>query len=477
MISNRLIQLYFISFVVFLWPLLQEYRELYLADVIYAICIFHIVVFVEVLALFLYKKISFLVITPNPGSAVFKLNSHAINLFISIISGLNFYYFCLTLINIQIETKIVSFIIFTAIIFYSIYNESRVRFIMIFCTVFLLLTLLQFSYSFTSDNSPGKVLQRWDLKTFKTLEALKSKSDRRNIYLISFDSAVSPQVLRTLYGNPEAVHLQFLEDSGFRVLDSAFSAGDNTRESFFNMMRLGEEARPIRAFYSTRSLNPSYTLFENVGYKIQFLYKHNYLGSNTNTLDYFYPEGRFITLCDYIDESYGFIACDRRHLIPLNELVFGTNMGMKAFYIKLLERIKVINNNSDEKWVTITHIYSPGHTSNNFIYTDILEKEKYIEKMLTKFTEVEQMMNEIVTLIREVDHDPVIIFYADHGPSLTRGLTYGEQNPMYTADEIYMDKLGIMFAVYPSDFCATKFLEGYNTVNLISDMLECENSK
>lgn len=87
------------------------------------------------------------------------------------------------------------------------------------------------------------------------------------------------------------------------------------------------------------------------------------------------------------------------------------------------------------------------------------------------------MMERVVASIHEVDKDPVIFIYSDHGTWLSNGLDYGEKNPMYSTDEIYLEKNGILFSVYPFDFCESKFTEGYNTKNLIGDMLECENSR
>lgn len=93
----------------------------------------------------------------------------------------------------------------------------------------------------------------------------------------------------------------------------------------------------------------------------QFIFKGDYMGSNTNTLDYFYPEENFITLCDFIDQSYGFIACKSRVLFHIFHKEFGNAISFKGFLEKIMERIQIINDGAEDRWVTIAHICYPGH--------------------------------------------------------------------------------------------------------------------
>lgn len=465
---------FFISFTVFLWPLVQEYKEISLLDFAYASLIFFVVVTIELLTLITGHSINALVNKYRAASFLAIFLEKATYLLAASILSINFYYFLLTLINTQLQTRQSIAIILIPFFYFILINKIRIKFALIFCSIFILISLLNLAFSFSTEQSIDKN-KTFELNEYRHLFKLKEKIDKRNIYLLSFDSAVSPESLRMLYNNPRAEHIEFLRDSGFRILDTAFSAGHTTRTHFFNMLRLDEENLDYTlTFFTTRSINPSYTLFEKAGYKIQFLFRGNYMGTHTGTLDYFYPEKKFITLCDFIDDAYGIFACNSQVLFNIMHANFGTNITLNEFLKKILERIKVINSFPDQNWITIAHIISPGHTDNNFSYRNLKEKDKYISKMLKAYPDIKIMMSDIITQIHSVDDDPVIIFYSDHGAGLTRGLDYNEANPMYTPDEIYIDKRGILFAVYPYDFCEEKFEEGYETVDLITDMLECE---
>ncbi|MGH8119527.1 MAG: hypothetical protein ACRESK_02825 [Gammaproteobacteria bacterium] len=192
-------------------------------------------------------------------------------------------------------------------------------------------------------------------------------------------------------------------------------------------------------------------------------------------LDYFYPDIRYVSLCAYIEDSYGYIACDKSLLKKINHLVYGKNLSFEMYLSKLLERIRLINSDRHSKWVTITHINIPGHTRSDLKYSDIRAKEEYIEKHKRSYFRVMKYTDVVISAIKKVDGDPVIVIYSDHGGWLTRGLMYGEDNPYYTSDAIYLDMHGVIFSVYPDNFCNSKFIEGYNTINLIPDMLECES--
>ena len=148
---------------------------------------------------------------------------------------------------------------------------------------------------------------------------------------------------------------------------------------------------------------------------------------------------------------------------------------MEAFISILLERIILINRNKQDKWVTIAHIICPGHTPPGFIYSDLSSRDKYIKKQTGSYAQVKNYMDLLASTIIMNDDDPVIIFYSDHGGLLTGGLSYEKANPYYSSEDIYLDRHGIFFSVYPDNYCNSKFTEGYNTASLIPDILECEN--
>ena len=483
MTMNR--QMYFaffyLSFVAFLWPLLQEFQEISLIDFTYAGAIFLVIVAIEFSVLLVFslfiKVLQYVRLKELIVKGIFQIQIVMVSFFVA----LNIYYFCFTLVTMKgnLSTNLAWALV--PLLFIILSRSSLTRLLILFSTIFLILSLVQFLYSFTAEKVDNvQANENWKFEKQQALFSLKEKPERRNIYMISFDSVVSPKSLRTFYGQTDAKHFDSLRSAGFNVLDSAFSGGDKTRSSFYNLMKLDENPRLVLGFYSTRSLNPSYVLFEKTGYKVQFMFNSNYLGSNSNTLDYFYPEEKTVTLCDFIDQTYGIIACNTQVLFGIVPKYFGEIfLSPEQYFAKILERIKVINTNDtlDERWVTIAHIWYPGHAPLDYVYTDLAGKEQYIEKMFNAYPKLDEMIQQVVSTIKEVDDDPIIFIYSDHGAWLTKGLDYGEENSMYSKDEIYLEKTGIIFSVYPADFCDTKFIEGYNTKFLINDMLECENNR
>lgn len=467
--------IFYTSLTAFLWPLLQAYREISIIDITYAALIFLVVLVAELMLLYLLTRLTIMLVSTHKNITN-KNGSHAKNLLVASIVTSNVYYFCFTLTNSSPVIEQTILVLMLCSIFYAIGNIYRIRFVITFCALFVSLSLIQFAYSYRNGQTSMDGREMWNLDNYNDLFLLKDKPERRNFYLVSFDSLVSPESLSRLYGGPAAVHLDYLRNSGFKVLGNTFSAGDSTKTSFFNMMRLGVKGAYItKDFFSVRNVNPAYVLFEKTGYKVQFLFNGNYFGQDTHTLDYFYPDKRYISLCDFIEKSYAYIACNKSLLNQINHLMYGKNLSMEMYFSRLLERIRLINNDRHTKWITITHINIPGHTRSDFIYSDMRAKEEYIENQTGSYARVMEYMDVVISAIKEVDDDPIILIYSDHGGWLTRGLMYGEDNPYYSTDEIRLDKHGVIFSVYPDNFCNSKFIEGYNTINLIPDMLECES--
>ncbi len=467
--------MFFISLIAFLWPLLQEFDEISLIDFIYASIIFFVVISIQFLMIIVIDFSTEKLKSYNIKSVFIKIIQQFKNIIIAIWISLNIFYFCLLLMDMQISTMNYVAFALMPVIYIILGNEKLIRFSVLFGTMFLLISVVQYASLFfiAKAEKPKAPLS---MENYEYLYALKNFTNKRNIYMISYDSVVSPESLRKFYGLTKTGHFDYLQSAGFRILDSAFSGGGNTRMSFHSMMRLKETQELIQTpnFFSTRQLNPAYTLFGKLDYKVQFLFHTQYMGSNTNTLDYFFPEEKFITLCDFIHRSYGYFACDPNILFKIAYNSLGKNITIEDFFKKVLERISAINTSKDEPWITIAHIWYPGHAPRSLSYKDLSGKEKEIHRILQSYPRLEEMIRETVATIHAADDDPVIFIYSDHGAWLTNGLWYGEENPIYSAEEIYLEKNGIMFAVYPHDFCAERFIEGYNTANLMSDMLDCE---
>src|SRR5690606_16602519 len=134
------------------------------------------------------------------NQGILRLMESAQLAYVSFIISLNVYYFCLLLVTIPQATK--SNIAFALIpVFYFILSKDAwARFATFFATIFLALSLFQFGYQLLFDKtSDEEQAVEWGLEEYQALYPLAGKPERRNIYMISFDSVVSPESLRTFY--------------------------------------------------------------------------------------------------------------------------------------------------------------------------------------------------------------------------------------------------------------------------------------
>ena len=111
----------------------------------------------------------------------------------------------------------------------------------------------------------------------------------------------------------------------------------------------------------------------------------------------------------------------------------------------------------------MTHIKEPGHTDLRFRYdnqeqrnTEIRRYSQSLDGSATRYLEA------IIEHLRNNDPDAILYVYGDHGPWLSRGMSF-EDNPTF----VVQDRLGVLGGVYPPDACATYFDEtlskGYMT--------------
>jgi hypothetical protein len=297
-------------------------------------------------------------------------------------------------------------------------------------------------------------------------------SSARNVYLIGNESLPSPRAYRELYSVRELPHVDFLRDRGFRVLDQAYSADYSTLKSYarvldFNRPLTGREVWRRTPF---RSMNSTFSTFDNGGYRIQFLYRVTYFGLDPRLVDYAYPEKSFAH-CEFAPPTFFYILCRDFVHRNLNRILFGVDFHTGV----ALERIRAAAR-SEDRWVTIYHHNYPFHSQPTHSYDDAAKLSSFRNEIRASTRQIlSQGMQSIVSTIQEEDPGAVIVLFGDHGAVSSRGADLDAPRAPLTASEIFQDRFGVMVAVYPRDFCSNRIFEGSTTTHLIDSVIDCLN--
>jgi hypothetical protein len=335
----------------------------------------------------------------------------------------------------------------------------------LFSVVFLLLSFGQYGYqrySITSGDSRSSI-------------SMPVKSSR-NVYVITSESLQSAKAYRELYGLSELPYINYLRNKGFRVLDSAYSAANATRTSYQRMLEFGFDLRTKEHFAGVLYRgNSTFNSFHDGGYKIQFMYRSNYLEINHDIVEYaFPPPGYYI--CDNLPANFMYVACLPAVVETINDRFLHAQPVSVERQIEILqERTKVAA--SGAPWLTVNHIAFPFHTGLDYRFNDDAARAEFTKAVRDALPAIEANYRAIMDSIIAVDPDAVILTFGDHGGWLTRGMPNSLPAPgaPFSKDEFIEDRYGITFAVYPADFCATRIAEGMTTTNIMRSVIQCLN--
>ncbi len=299
----------------------------------------------------------------------------------------------------------------------------------------------------------------------------------RNVYLLGFDALISQPAYERLFRRDRKLPwLDVLRGQDFRVIEDAVSAGTDTRASFKAMLEMGQpvEVKRVETFFSGATFNPTYDLFRNNGYKVQFMFKSNYLGGAgvSRTIDFLYPT-EALGMCEFLPPKYGLIAC-RPGVIGFVKKTFDADASAEEMEAILKDRIVDIGR-SGQRWLSVTHFFTPAHTPGlgRYHYGDEGARKRFMLEYERNAGSAVMLMKEIVGHIRKHDPDAIMLIFGDHGALLTRGMEEGESNAVYTAEDVVLDRYGVTFAVFPADFCRDRFRAGYALANIMVDVVQC----
>lgn len=395
----------------------------------------------------------------------------------------NFRFNVICLVSLSFNQKLLITIFFSLIVFCSFFFESGLKFAAFFSLFFVAQSL--FNLSQVKGNPQAEDIR-------KPLQ-LKEKQNyvHRNIYFLGLDSLPGDRYYERNF-DERAVWSNLFIGEGFRKINNAFTGGaTSTRNFYLNLFSFSDQGH---YFQSRNLLNRPlrlYDLMKAEGYRSQFMFHSYWLGSGKNEyFDYNYPTNELSdTACPFLTPYVGFYLCHEK-VARFIEGIYRWNSEGKEFSgssivatpvdlsIKnmmpvLMDRIKVAASDS-VPWVSVFHLWEPGHTTTDYRHNIDTKKNEFKKIFRHRAINATNDAMKIISEIKKVDPNAVIIISGDHGPRLTEGWELDSSIRMlFSVSERLEDTQGIGFFIYPKDFCEDKIKDGYLSYFLFKDVFDC----
>lgn len=449
------------SAALFAWVLGSEGDEIAYRDLVVFTTALIVILAIQLFLLYLVYRIT--------GRVLSGRGKYILLLAASILLALNAYYFAFSILERPIGFRIAfAAVLGAAFLALTMFRPARVV-LSLFAGIMIVMSLVQ--YVSTRSMFSGRDV------TAETVSL--PVNSKRNVYLLGAESLHSPEAYREHYGIENPEHLKILRDAGFRVLDSAYSAERSTVISYASILefvrrRGGDELGARTVFIND---NSTFRSFRDSGYSIQFVYISNYFAANRNNVNYAYPPLNF-DACEELETHYFYGVCSHGVVRLINKYIFRSpRIHYREQVAHLKERADYVLNTS-RPWLTITHVKYPFHTHGYFSYPDEAYTAKFKQMVRTAMPTVAQNIRNTAAYIVAQDPDAVVIVFGDHGTHLFRGVKKEQvfsESPILPPEKVLLDQHGVMFAVYPANFCVNRMREGFSTMAMIENLVACLN--
>jgi hypothetical protein len=298
----------------------------------------------------------------------------------------------------------------------------------------------------------------------------KYKEYHKNIYIIGIDGMVSRLALQKIYDSSGSVAYNWLQENGFKLYDVR-SAGDQTLTTYGTLLTGKKDLHPraVRPYFNGSWDSEFYKALRSAGYKIQFFNESDYFGTDVGLIENFSPKHSTFSICNFVDKRWAFYFC---------EWIGGIGVKLDG-NTSLFEKIEFYKKNAeihaDQKWVSLNHIWFPGHTIGSYDGANSKDFENYRNYYLTAQNQLKDAFIELVSFIKKRDPDPVIIFFGDHGAYALRSnknFTFKNFQENEMAELHELDARSALLAIYPNDFCEKK-INMSDTSSLFLKFAEC----
>ncbi len=281
---------------------------------------------------------------------------------------------------------------------------------------------------------------------------IKDCSRRKNIFIIGIDGMISTSMY-TKYFNSSSVATTKLKELGFAIFDIN-SAGESTLETYSKLVTYKNHIGHPRNFKNSfiSSSSRFYIDSKLLGYKKQFIFYSNYFGGDPNNIfDRYYPkENKPFGFILFTDDRWGWYFVK---LIKYLYRITNYQSEIKDQKDLIKSELKKINFNSD-KWISISHLWFPGHTAGNYTIADSNSFYEYKKYYQHSQYELSIFFQQITELIHEFDSNAIIIFMGDHGSYLLKGGLIGsniESIGKIDKNLLERDRKEILLGIFPNN--------------------------
>ena len=347
-----------------------------------------------------------------------------------LINYLNFIY---PLLQYTIKLNIILFTIFATICYFSVVRQYY-KFIY---TYLLIYSTIMFSalINFNLQNDTNKFYNKISIK------------GKNNIYFIGIDGLVSERFYKKFYGNSHPL-ADTLRKQNFEIIDFV-SPGNSTLETYSSLISYQNKNKNARSSWRKIISDKNSNFYKDVnsmGYKKQFIYSDTYFGINNNgPYDVFWPNNyTHFSFYNYISPKWAF---------PLHAIINNNSSNKKDQFALTYDKIRVTDK-SLFKWITIAHIWFPGHTLLNYDGNNLKNRHNYITYYTTSQKELQKKISLLKNNILEKDRNAIIVFWGDHGSYLLRNLEIKEgKNSIEDISRIDIknDSSDVLLAIYPEN--------------------------
>lgn len=344
----------------------------------------------------------------------------------------NYLNFIFLLLPFSLKVNFLFFVNFLILVYFNVFKRqtSPISFYMLVFSVFM------FAYKYN-----------FHTKIPKAQERLINKQAKRNLYIIGIDGMVSEKFYIKFYDTAYSLAHR-LRYEGFEVFDF-YSPGKTTLQSYASAVSYIDSKDLNRSSWKKILSSKESTFYsesEKFGYKKQFVYFDNYFGINAKgPFDLFYPDSiSLFSFYNYVNINWAY---------PLHRLASRPDISSIDQFANLIEQLNKIDLRA-KKWISISHIWFPGHTK---LMYDCKNKNEF-ESFRTYYINAQsKLIDELITLknfIMQKDSDAVIVFWGDHGSYLLRrsqaniGLT---ENVYVSENDLKDDSNSVLIAVYPKN--------------------------
>ncbi len=297
---------------------------------------------------------------------------------------------------------------------------------------------------------------------------------RPNIHIVSFDALMPDALAEKFMGLTDPPYADILAAEDVTVFKNAFATEVPTRPSLNSLMRLAHvDFANDSGYFAGRTDGPLTHILRANGYRISTGFDQHYFGGKGPFVDAYHPQpaGSISnsSLCALAtDNPYKFFSfCAVATLVeaPTTARLWPD------------EVISIVGQAATgaEPEFTLHYMVNPiGHTALDFRSSDTEARRQYAQNYLSGAASVAEIMTQLRERVRESETPSLLIVMGDHGPFLSRTVSFDEN-----ATYFVQDRHGILAAVlHNSTDCEPAELEYYGKIyttpaRIIAGVVRC----